>query len=101
MGRVAAGRRGAGLRTISTMEDEDATVGHRPEMLDLRGLKCPLPVLHTRRVLSRLSAGRVLILRCTDPLAGLDIPNLLREMGDALVEVAPDGRGTRFTIRKT
>ncbi len=40
------------------------------------------------------------MVRCTDPLAGLDIPNLVRETGDALVGAARDGAETRFTIRK-
>ena len=37
---------------------------------------------------------------CTDPLAALDIPNLLRETGDALLAAGRDGRETRFTVRK-
>lgn len=74
--------------------------GDEPETLDLRGLKCPLPVLRTRRALRRLASGRVIVVHCTDPLAGLDIPNLLRETGDALVEAARDGAGSRFVIRK-
>ena len=46
---------------------------------DLRGLKCPLPVLRTRRALASMAPGDVLIVSCTDPLAGIDIPNLLRQ----------------------
>ncbi len=83
------------------MDDDDATVRDSPEMLDLRGLKCPLPVLRTRRALLRLAPGHVLVVRCTDPLAGLDIPNLLRETGDTLVAAARDGRETRFTVRRS
>ncbi|MGP8231411.1 MAG: sulfurtransferase TusA family protein [Methylovirgula sp.] len=54
--------------------------------LDLKGLKCPLPVLHTRRALARLAAGERLIVSCTDPLAAIDIPHLVHELGDALEE---------------
>ena len=50
--------------------------------LNLRGLKCPLPALKTRKALTRLAAGDELVVECTDPLAGIDIPNLLRETGD-------------------
>ena len=70
------------------------------EPLDLRGLKCPLPVLHTRRALARAAAGLRIDVRCTDPLAALDIPNLLRETGDTLVEVVRRGGEIRFLIRK-
>ena len=52
--------------------------------LNLRGLKCPLPALKTRKALTRLGSGDELVVECTDPLAGIDIPNLLRETGDAL-----------------
>lgn len=83
------------------MNDADATAGDGVERLDLRGLKCPLPVLHTRRALLRLPPGRMLLVRCTDPLASLDIPNLLRETGDALLAAERDGRETRFTIRRS
>lgn len=68
--------------------------------LDLRGLKCPLPALKTRKALRGLSAGDVLLVRTTDPLAALDIPNLLRETGDLLeAQEAVEG-GLRFRIRK-
>ena len=79
--------------------DDGTTTG--TDELDLRGLRCPLPVLHLRRALARSAPGRILTLRCTDPLAGLDIPNLLRETGDALLGAARDGTETRFTVRKS
>jgi tRNA 2-thiouridine synthesizing protein A len=52
--------------------------------LDLRGLNCPLPVLRTRKMLKSLAHGGRLIVECTDPLAVIDIPHLLRETGDTL-----------------
>ncbi|WP_237480027.1 sulfurtransferase TusA family protein [Lichenibacterium dinghuense] len=70
------------------------------ETLDLRGLKCPLPVLRTRRALLGLRPGQLLVVRCTDPLAGLDIPNLVRETGDTLLDATRDARVSQFTIRK-
>ena len=81
--------------------DDDATAGEAPcETLDLRGLRCPLPVLHTRRALRRLAPGRRLLVLCTDPLAGLDIPHLLGETGDELVAAAREGDASRFVIRR-
>ena len=85
---------------MASGERPEAEPEHEPEQLDLRGLKCPLPVLHTRRALSRSASGAVLVVRCTDPLAGLDIPNLVRETGDVLVEASREPGGTRFTIRR-
>ncbi len=69
-------------------------------IFDLRGLKCPLPVLRTRKALARMSPGDVFIVSCTDPLAGIDIPNLLRETGDILEDSRDDARLVTFRIRK-
>jgi tRNA 2-thiouridine synthesizing protein A len=68
--------------------------------LDLRGLKCPLPALKTRKALARLRPGEELVVECTDPLSGIDIPNLLRDTGDALID-SRNGSGVLvFHIRK-
>jgi tRNA 2-thiouridine synthesizing protein A len=69
--------------------------------LDLRGLKCPLPALKTRKALSRLPAGAELVVECTDPLSGVDIPSLLRETGDALIESRNEPDLLVFHIRRT
>jgi tRNA 2-thiouridine synthesizing protein A len=68
--------------------------------IDLRGLKCPLPALRTRKALAGSEPGDILIVACTDPLAGIDIPNLLRETGDALEETRQEARLITFRIRK-
>jgi tRNA 2-thiouridine synthesizing protein A len=68
--------------------------------LDLRGLKCPLPALRTRKALAASKPGDILIVACTDPLAGIDIPNLLRQTGDALQETRKTKRVLLFRIRK-
>ena len=67
---------------------------------DLRGLKCPLPVLRTRKALRALPAGAELRVTCTDPMAAIDIPNLVRETGDRLDGAERDGETLRFTIRR-
>lgn len=67
---------------------------------DLRGLKCPLPVLRTRKALAGLRRGDILLVACTDPLAAIDIPNLLRQTGDALEETRNDAAVVTFRIRK-
>lgn len=69
--------------------------------INLRGLKCPLPALRARKALSRLPAGDVLVVECTDPLAEIDIPNLVRETGDTLEARAKDGDVLVFRIRKS
>jgi tRNA 2-thiouridine synthesizing protein A len=69
--------------------------------VDLRGLKCPLPALKTRKLLSRLKSGDSLVIECTDPLTEIDIPNLLRETGDRLEHSTRKGGTYIFQIRKS
>lgn len=57
------------------------------DKLDLIGLKCPLPVIRTRKALRKMAPGQRLEVHCTDPLSVIDIPNLIRETGDR-VEIA-------------
>jgi tRNA 2-thiouridine synthesizing protein A len=52
--------------------------------LDLKGLKCPLPVLLTRKALRRLRPGDLLVVQCTDPLAPIDIAHLVYEMDGSI-----------------
>jgi len=68
--------------------------------LDLSGLKCPLPVLRTRKALLAMNPGDRLRVTCTDPLAGIDVPNLIRELGDILLEQGQDGTSMTFVIAK-
>ena len=73
----------------------------RPEPVNLRGLKCPLPALKTRKLLSKMAKGEQLVIECTDPLAAIDIPNLMRETGDRLEGSSKKGHVLTFRIRKS
>ncbi|WP_117196351.1 sulfurtransferase TusA family protein [Rhizobium terrae] len=70
------------------------------EIYDLRGLKCPLPVLKTRRRLKTMVSGAELAIETTDPLAGIDIPHFCSQEGHVLVLSEKTGTGHRFVIRK-
>ena len=69
-------------------------------IMNLRGLKCPLPALRVKKKLSSLKSGDLIVAECTDPMAAIDIPNLLRQTGDTLEgKTEADGAMT-FRIRK-
>ncbi|ALN72400.1 sulfurtransferase TusA family protein [Aureimonas sp. AU20] len=69
--------------------------------LDLRGLKCPLPALRTRKALSRRAPGSRLSVLADDPLAPLDLAHLCRMEGhEAEPPVTLEGGGWRFEITK-
>jgi tRNA 2-thiouridine synthesizing protein A len=67
---------------------------------DLKGLKCPLPVLKTRRRLADMKPGEELLIETSDPLAGIDIPHFCNEDGHQLLSQEKLGAGHRFHIRK-
>jgi tRNA 2-thiouridine synthesizing protein A len=69
--------------------------------LDLTGLNCPLPALRTRKVLKSLAPGDRLEVRCTDPLAAIDIPHLVGATGDRLEGVERSERDIVFLIEKS
>ncbi|MGL4439424.1 MAG: sulfurtransferase TusA family protein [Bosea sp. (in: a-proteobacteria)] len=71
-----------------------------PIVLDLSGLKCPLPALRTAKALKGLGSGTVLSVTCTDPMSAIDIPNLLRETGDELASQRQHDGKITFDIRK-
>ncbi len=70
-----------------------------PETLDCRGLKCPLPVLHTEKRLASLSAGAGLTVLATDPMARIDIPLYCTQHGFAC-ETHAEGELLRFEITR-
>jgi tRNA 2-thiouridine synthesizing protein A len=69
--------------------------------VSLRGLKCPLPALRTKKLLAGMASGERLTIECTDPLSTIDIPNLLRQTGDALEDTERTGEVITFSIRKS
>ncbi|MBL3570967.1 preprotein translocase subunit TatB [Rhodovulum sulfidophilum] len=68
--------------------------------IDLRGLKCPLPVLRARKALAGLAPGGLLRLRADDPVAVIDIPHFCREAGHVLVSAEDEADATLYLIRK-
>lgn len=71
-----------------------------PFLYDLRGLKCPLPVIKCRKRMRDLMPGDELVVETTDPLASIDIPHFCREDGHHLLSSDKTQSGHRFLIRK-
>ena len=69
-------------------------------VVDARGHRCPVPTLKLRRALERADAGTVLKLLADDPLARIDVPHFLAEVGGALLEVSQDGAVLTFIVQK-
>jgi tRNA 2-thiouridine synthesizing protein A len=71
-----------------------------PDVYDLKGLNCPLPVLKARKRLAGMAPGSLLWLETTDPLAVIDIPAFCVESGHRLVETQPQPGGHRFLVER-
>lgn len=70
------------------------------EVLDARGLKCPLPVLKLEKRIGEMRAGAVLTVLATDPIAKIDIPLYCAQNGHGCVVTSAEGE-LRFEIVKS
>lgn len=68
--------------------------------IDLTDLRCPLPVLRTKKALSEIAVGELLCVYATDPNAAEDIPAFVRLAGHTLERQETAAAGTHFYIRK-
>jgi tRNA 2-thiouridine synthesizing protein A len=69
-------------------------------VLDLRGLRCPQPVLRAKKALRHIPVGGILVLECTDPLTVVDVPHFTNQIGHTLSGQTRDGDLYIFTIVK-
>ena len=69
------------------------------EIVDCRGLKCPLPVLKTEKRIAQVRPGTRLIVLATDPIAKIDIPLFCTQNGHGC-EKTVEGEVMRFVIVK-
>ncbi|MFX0030578.1 MAG: sulfurtransferase TusA family protein [Candidatus Hermodarchaeota archaeon] len=69
-------------------------------VFDYTGLKCPMPVLKTKKELKKLISGEVIKVIADDVGAKKDIPALLNKLGDELVELTEDNGNLVFIIKK-
>lgn len=75
-------------------EQSDAVV------IDVRGLKCPLPVLKAAKRIAAHPAGARFVILATDPMAAIDVPHFCQEQGHRLKWQAEDEGVLRFAIEK-
>lgn len=69
-------------------------------VLDMRGLKCPLPVLRTRKAMRDVPAGETVLVLADDPASVIDFPVFCHEAGLELVSERKNGAELTFEIRK-
>ncbi len=70
------------------------------QMIDARGLSCPMPIIKTAQAMKTIPSGAAVELIATDPGSIKDIAAWCRATGNELVEQTSDGAVYRFVIRR-
>ena len=69
--------------------------------LDVKGLRCPLPLLKARKALYALPEGATLEVLATDPGAVADFTAFSEATGNALLDHSETGGVYRFVLRRS
>ena len=70
------------------------------QTLDAKGLNCPLPVLKTKVLLTRMRPGELLYVEATDPHSSVDFQAYCARTGHELLENRETGGVFSFLIRR-
>ena len=70
------------------------------QVLDVKGLNCPLPILRARKALNALPSGATLQVLATDPGAVKDFEAFCGTTGNQLVASEAEGGVFSFVIRR-
>lgn len=71
------------------------------QLVDAKGLNCPLPILRAKKALKDVAVGGTLQVLATDPGAVKDFEAFCRATGNDLVELKVDGKIFSFVIKRT
>ena len=71
------------------------------QVLDCKGLNCPLPVIKTKKAIETMALGQVLQMVATDPGSKPDMVAWSKSTGHELLETREEGGLYTFIIRKT
>ena len=69
------------------------------QILDAKGMNCPLPILKARKALKGMASGETLQVLSTDPGSVKDFEAFCRTTGNDLLESAEEGGVYTFMIK--
>ncbi len=70
------------------------------QVLDLKGLQCPLPIVKLQLAIKKLPAGAVVEGIATDPGVMADVPAWTRTSGNQLLSIQQQGKEYHFLVKK-
>lgn len=71
------------------------------QVLDAKGLNCPLPILKAKKALKSMDAGTTLEVLSTDPGSVADFAAFCRTTGNEMLEQTESDGIWTYLIRKT
>lgn len=78
----------------------DADSNGSEQVLDVKGLNCPMPVLRAKVALSRMQPGERLRVLATDPYSVMDFEAFCQNTGHTLLNSERDGDTFVFVLRR-
>lgn len=69
------------------------------ELLDVTGLRCPLPILKAKKALAQMQTNDVLTVLATDAGAPDDFAAFCRQTGHQLIESVDEGNQFKLVIK--
>jgi tRNA 2-thiouridine synthesizing protein A len=70
------------------------------QLVDARGLSCPMPIVKTAQAIKALAAGQVVEVLATDAGSVKDFAAWSKTTGNEILESSADGGQYRFVLRK-
>ena len=70
------------------------------QLVDARGLSCPMPIVETAQAMRLLEPGQAIELLATDAGSVKDVAAWCRTTGNVLIDQTSDGAVYRFVIRR-
>ncbi|OIK13360.1 sulfurtransferase TusA family protein [Bacillus sp. MUM 13] len=70
------------------------------QVLDAKGLACPMPIVKTKKAISEMASGEILEIHATDKGAKNDLAAWSKSTGNELVNSVEEAGVLKFWIKK-
>ncbi len=83
------------------MNDENSTLAIKEDqVLDAKGLNCPLPILKTKVLLNKMQPGEILFVEATDPHSVIDFEAYCARTDHQLLNIEKETNLFKFYIQR-
>ena len=70
------------------------------EMLDCKGLSCPMPIIKLAKAMKKMQSGKVLYMEGTDPGSKEDVPKWCKKTKNELLQITEESGVYQYYIKK-